>query len=115
MIIKGGENHSALGIESICLRLDGVADASVIGVPDDLHGELIGVFVQRKDTAAGRALTRATVRAHVKAANPQAAPAYVWFLGEDGAPTAYPATVSGKIRKVELRAIAKTLLGLPAK
>ena len=90
---------------SLNRRLDGVADASVVGVPDATLGEVVGVFVQRKDTPAGAALTADALRKHVKSLSPQATPAHVWFLGEAGAPASYPATVSGKVRllAVELR------------
>lgn len=67
-------------------------------MPDPTFGEVVGVFIQRKDTPAGAALTADAVRKHVKQLNPQGTPAYVWFLGEDGAPASYPATVSGKVR-----------------
>jgi long-chain acyl-CoA synthetase len=92
-----------------------IADAAAIGVPDDLLGETVGLFVQRRHPprAGHPPLTRDTVRAHVRARWPQATPTWIWFLGDEGGdpaiPTAWPQTASGKIRKVELREVAGDL------
>lgn len=84
--------------------LDGVLDAAAIGVPDDHYGEVVGLFVIRQPSAAGQALSFDTLRAHVKQAMPQAAPAYVWFVDK------YPSTASGKVIKKDLRARAQELI-----
>jgi long-chain acyl-CoA synthetase len=45
MIIRGGQNIYPREIEEVLLRLAGVADAAVIGVPDELMGERVKAFV----------------------------------------------------------------------
>ncbi len=46
-------------------------------------------------------VTPAEIRAYVKKhVGGQSAPAWVWFLGEDGIPQECPKTASGKIQKV---------------
>src|SRR5205085_10343083 len=39
IIIRGGENISAVEVEELLLGLDGIAEASVVGAPDDRYGE----------------------------------------------------------------------------
>ncbi|MCW2529092.1 MAG: AMP-dependent synthetase and ligase [Pseudonocardiales bacterium] len=45
VIIRGGENISPAEIEDVLLRHDGVAEAAVIGVPDEEWGERIAAIV----------------------------------------------------------------------
>ncbi|KAM0746277.1 acetyl-CoA synthetase-like protein [Meredithblackwellia eburnea MCA 4105] len=110
IIIRGGENIFPVVVENRALLLSGVADCSVIAVPCPRMGEAVGAFVQREDSAAGRALTKEQISEHVhKLLSHQSRPEWVWWLGEDGVATEYPKTASGKIRKVELRKWAKEL------
>ena len=52
MYICGGFNVYPAEIEQVLARLDGVADAAVIGVPDERLGEVGKAFIVRR---AGRA------------------------------------------------------------
>ncbi|HEX5405259.1 MAG TPA: AMP-binding protein [Pseudonocardiaceae bacterium] len=45
MIIRGGENISPVEVENALLEDDRVADAAVLGVPDETWGEVVGAFV----------------------------------------------------------------------
>ncbi|KAI0428360.1 acetyl-CoA synthetase-like protein [Xylaria sp. FL1042] len=45
LIIRGGENIHPLEIENCLFQLRGVQDASVVGVPDERHGEAVAAFV----------------------------------------------------------------------
>jgi len=45
IIIRGGENLSSMEIEAIAVRHPAIADAAVIGVPDDRYGERVGLVV----------------------------------------------------------------------
>lgn len=57
------------------------------------------MFVGRSHAEAH--VTPTEVRAYVKKhVGGQSAPAWVWFLGEDGVPDEFPKTASGKIQKV---------------
>lgn len=60
------------------------------------------MFVARShaDAHVSPAEVRAYVKKHVGG---QSAPAWVWFLGEEGVPTEFPKTASGKIQKVRTR------------
>ena len=59
MIITGGENVYASEVERVLLRMDQVADAAVIGVPDAKWTERVTAFVV---LAAGSRLTLAELR-----------------------------------------------------
>ena len=64
IIIRGGINISPREIDNIVLELAGVAEAATIGVPDDIHGEAIVVFLALKP---GIELSREDVLAHCRA------------------------------------------------
>jgi acyl-CoA synthetase (AMP-forming)/AMP-acid ligase II len=49
MYICGGFNVYPAEIEQVLARLDGVADAAVIGVPDERLGEVGRAFIVRRD------------------------------------------------------------------
>ncbi len=56
MIVSGGENIYPAEVENALLAHAAVADAAVIGVPDDKWGETVKAIVV--EVAGGRALTR---------------------------------------------------------
>ncbi|WP_425541202.1 AMP-binding protein [Streptomyces rimosus] len=96
MIIRGGENVYPREIEEFLYTHPKIADVQVVGVPDAKYGEEIAACVILRDPAAG--LTRDELArfcrsrlAHYKV------PRYVHVLD------AFPMTVSGKVRKIELR------------
>jgi fatty-acyl-CoA synthase len=106
MIIRGGENVYPREIEEFLYTHPAVADAQVIGVPDERYGEEIMAWVR---LAPGAELTEEALRefcrggiAHFKV------PGYVKFVTE------FPMTVTGKIRKVEMREQSIAELGLEA-
>ncbi|MGN6332935.1 MAG: AMP-binding protein [Motilibacteraceae bacterium] len=107
MVIRGGENVYPREIEEFLYSHPDIADVQVIGVPDAKYGEELMAWVRMKD---GReALTSDAVRefctgklAHYKI------PRYVHVVD------AFPMTVTGKIRKVEMREESVHLLGLEA-
>lgn len=114
MIIRGGENLTATGIENCIDTLAGVASSAAVAVPDDKMGETVGVFISRMTTSdpqESQRLTPACVRAHVKEAmSGQNAPDWVWFMGQDDVPNEMPTTASGKVQKVILRQWARDLV-----
>ena len=104
LIIRGGENISPKEIEDFLYTYKGVMDAQVIGVPSEKYGEEIMAWIKPKE---GVTLTEEELRdfckdriAHYKV------PKYWKFVSE------FPMTISGKIRKVEMREIAARELGL---
>ena len=105
MIIRGGENIYPREIEEFLYTHPDIEDAQVIGVPDDTYGEEVCAWIRMKadreplDAAALRAFASGRL-AHYKI------PRYVHLVDE------FPMTVTGKIRKVDMRAESTRLLGL---
>lgn len=96
LIIRGGENVSPREIEEFLYRHPDVQDVQVIGVPDEKYGEEIMACIILHEGAPE--MTLETVReycagriAHYKI------PRYVQIR------SSFPMTISGKIRKVEMR------------
>ncbi|MFH8385082.1 AMP-binding protein [Kitasatospora sp. NPDC018058] len=105
MVIRGGENLYPREIEEFLYAHPDILDVQVIGVPDAKYGEELMAWIRMRDGA--EPLTAEAVRdyctgrlAHVKI------PRYVHVVDE------FPMTVTGKIRKVEMRETAVRLLGL---
>lgn len=104
LIIRGGENISPKEIEDFLYQYVGVIDAQVIGVPSEKYGEEVMAWVKIRE---GSGITEQellefckTRIAHYKV------PKYWKFVDE------FPMTISGKIRKVEMREISIKELGL---
>jgi fatty-acyl-CoA synthase len=104
MIIRGGENIYPREIEEFLYGHPAIADVQIIGVPDAKYGEEICAWVRLH---AGESLTIEELReycqgriAHYKV------PRYLRVADE------FPMTVTGKIRKVEMRETSTAELGL---
>ncbi|EIW77226.1 acetyl-CoA synthetase-like protein [Coniophora puteana RWD-64-598 SS2] len=107
IIIRGGENLFPVQIENATTAHPLIREAAAIAVPDTKYGEVVGVWVAPHP---GAQLSREDVRRQVAGSmNPQNAPSWVWFLGEDGTPEELPKTASGKVQKHILRAWSKEL------
>ncbi|WP_441958254.1 AMP-binding protein [Mycolicibacterium houstonense] len=105
MVIRGGENVYPREIEEFLYTHPDIDDAQVIGVPDERFGEEICAWIRMKP---GRApLDADAVRAYAtdKLAHYKI-PRYVLVVDE------FPMTVTGKIRKVDMRDESVKLLGL---
>ena len=100
IIISGGENISSIAVENAVNRHPAVIAAAVVAKPDDKWGETPCAFVELRpgDTLAEETL-RDFCRQHLPS---YMCPRYFVF-GE------LPKTVTGKIKKFELREKAKTL------
>ncbi|MEP7739509.1 AMP-binding protein [Nocardioides sp. 31GB23] len=105
MVIRGGENIYPREIEEFLHTHPDVEDVQVIGVPDERYGEELCAWLQLREGA--EPLDAAAVRtfcegrlAHFKI------PRYVLVVEE------FPMTVTGKIRKVEMREETTRLLEL---
>ncbi len=105
MIIRGGENIYPREIEDFYFRHPDIEDVSVIGVPDEKYGEVVCACVRMKagraplDLGAVREFARGKL-AHYKV------PEHLMVLEE------FPTTVTGKIRKNQLRQDAADTLDL---
>ena len=105
MLIRGGENIYPREIEEFLFTHPDVVDVQVIGVPDTRYGEEIMAWIKLRAGAAE--LTAVDIRTFAtgKLAHSKI-PRYVRIVDS------FPMTVSGKVRKVEMRQTAITLLGL---
>lgn len=106
MVIRGGENVYPREVEEFLHTHPDVDDVQVIGVPDDRYGEELMAWVRLRpgaETTAEelREFCRGEI-AHFKV------PRYVKFVDE------FPMTVTGKVRKVEMREQSIAELGLQA-
>jgi fatty-acyl-CoA synthase len=105
MVIRGGENIYPREVEEFLYTHPDIADVQVVGVPDPRYGEELAAWVRLRPGAPE--LTVEAVRefcrdklAHYKI------PRYVVAVDE------FPMTVTGKVRKVEMRERSAELLGL---
>jgi fatty-acyl-CoA synthase len=102
MVIRGGENVYPREIEEFLYTHPDVVDAQVIGVPDEKYGEELMVWIRMR--AGARPLTVERVREFCAGRLADfKIPRYVHLVDE------FPMTVTGKVRKVEMREIAATL------
>ena len=105
MVIRGGENVYPREVEEFLYAHPSIADVQVIGVPDARYGEELMAWIRLRDGVDS--LTADEVRefcagrlAHYKI------PRYVHIVDD------FPMTVTGKVRKVEMREAAIDLLDL---
>jgi fatty-acyl-CoA synthase len=105
MVIRGGENVYPREVEEFLYTHPDILDAQVIGVPDEKYGEEIMAWIRMRPGA--EPLTAESLRAYCAG---QLAhykiPRYVRVVDE------FPMTVTGKVRKVEMRARSVEILGL---
>ena len=104
MVIRGGENIYPAEIEEFLFKHPKVSDVQVIGVPDEKFGEELMAWIQLHD---GEASNEEEIKsfckdkiAHYKV------PRYIKFTDS------FPMTVTGKVRKVEMREMSIRELGL---
>ncbi len=107
MVIRGGENVYPREVEEFLFTHPDVVEAQVIGVPDERFGEELMAWVRLREGA--EPLTAEALRAfctgrlaHFKI------PRFVKIVDS------FPMTVTGKVRKVEMREVSIDELGLQA-
>ena len=95
MIIAGGYNVYPVNVEKAVYTHPAVAEAMVLGVPDEYRGETIKAFVVVR---AGAKLTLAELQAHLKdQLSPIEMPRQLELLAE------LPRTAVGKLSRLELK------------
>jgi len=106
MVIRGGENIYPREVEEFLYTHPDILDAQVIGVPDARYGEELMVWIRLRPGATP--ITSESLQefcsgklAHYKI------PRYVHITDE------FPMTVTGKVRKVEMREKSVEILSLP--
>ena len=97
MIIRGGENIYPREIEEFLFTHPDISEVQVFGVEDPKMGEEVCAWIQLKK---GRTLTDEQIREFCKGQISHfKIPRYVRFVDD------FPMTVTGKIRKIEMRAM----------
>lgn len=94
MIIRGGENIYPREIEEYLYRHEDILDVQVFGVPDERFGEEVCAWIQLKRPGMTAEDVKTFCKgqiAHFKI------PKHISFVDE------FPMTVTGKIRKIEMR------------
>ncbi|MBV9126006.1 MAG: AMP-binding protein [Planctomycetes bacterium] len=103
IIIRGGENISPREIEEVLVSHPDISEAQVVGVPSRKYGEEVMAWVRLRP---GTSCTEPELTAYCR---PRLAgfkvPRYWQFV------QTFPMTVTGKIQKFRLRAMAIELLG----
>jgi fatty-acyl-CoA synthase len=107
MVIRGGENVYPREIEEFLYGHPDVVDVQIVGVPDERYGEELCAWIRLRDGA--EPITAESLRefcagrvAHFKI------PRYVHLTEE------FPMTVTGKVRKIEMRERSVEIFGLHA-
>jgi O-succinylbenzoic acid--CoA ligase len=100
LVVSGGENVYPAEVEAVLLAHPSVAEAAVIGVPDDTWGQRVVAVVRLHDARAAHAGAAELLRAHCRA-----------HLAGYKTPREFrlvteplPRTASGKLRRGEVRA-----------
>ena len=97
MINRGGEKICSFDVENEIYMIDGVLEAAVVGIPDEMYGEIPAAAIK---TVPGFALTEDGIRRYLKTrlASYQV-PARILFLDE------IPLTPNGKVDKKFIRTL----------
>jgi fatty-acyl-CoA synthase len=104
MIIRGGENVYPREIEEYLYTNNKIEDVSVVGVPSQKYGEEVAAFVKLR---GGVHATEEEIKNFCREGISRfKIPKYIIFTDK------FPMTASGKVRKVDLRQIAKEKLKL---
>ena len=104
MIIRGGENIYPREIEEFLYTHPKISDVQVIGIPDAKYGEAVMAWVRPKEgetitlqeikTFCHNQITHFKIPQHIRITD------------------SFPMTVSGKVRKIEMREVSIKELGL---
>ena len=106
MIVRGGENVYPTEVEQFIDRHPAVADVQIIGVPDERFGEVVCAWIRLKN---GMNATEEEIREYCKGKIAHyKIPRYILFKDVSD----FPMTVTGKIKKFEMREVSKRELGL---
>ncbi len=102
LIKSSGYRIGPFEVESALQEHEAVLENAVIGVPDDLKGQIVKAFVVLRPGHKGGPELAKELQEHVKRVTaPYKYPREIEFVSE------LPKTISGKIRRVELRKMEK--------
>jgi len=98
VIIAAGYRIGPFEVESACLELAAVREAAVVASPDELRGNVVKAFIVLADGYEPSESLADEIKGHVrKRLSAYAYPRRVEFVPE------LPKTLTGKIRRIELR------------
>ena len=98
VIISAGYRIGPFEVESALIEHPAVAESAVVASPDPVRGEIVKAFVILKPGYVSSDELRLSIQDHVRSATaPYKYPRAIEFVSE------LPKTISGKIRRVELR------------
>ena len=98
VIIAAGYRIGPFEVESACLEHEAVREAAAVASPDPLKGHVVKAFIVLADGVKADDETARSIQAFVRARlSAYAYPRKVEFVGE------LPKTLTGKIRRIELR------------
>jgi fatty-acyl-CoA synthase len=101
LIRSGGENFSPLEVENLLRQHPAVADACVVGVPDERLGEVaVAMVLPRPGQAPGASVLIEHCRARIASYK---VPLAIHLL------ESFPMTGNNKVRRFEIRALARSL------
>ena len=97
MINRGGEKIWCYDVENEIAAIEGVQDNAVVGVPDELYGEVAAAIVQQSE---GYTLTEDDIKAYLKQRIAKyKIPVKIKIVGE------IPQTPNGKTDKIKIKKI----------
>ena len=98
VILSAGYRIGPFEVESTLLEHAAVAESAVVSAPDDVRGEIVKAFVVLKPGFTGSDALVTELQEHCKRVTaPYKYPRKIDFV------TSLPTTISGKIRRIELR------------
>lgn len=98
VIITAGYRVGPFEVESACLEHDAVSESAAIGVPDELKGTIVKAFVVLAEGHEPSDELAADIQRHVRSRlSAYAYPREIAFVDD------LPKTLTGKIRRIELR------------
>lgn len=96
IIIRSGENISAVEVESCLLTLDGVAECAAFAIPSEQHGEALALAMRTEaDSTLDSDAVCAHIREHLAGFK---VPSQVYFVDDE-----LPRNAMGKLLKREIR------------
>ena len=98
MIIAAGYRVGPFEVESVCLEHPAVREAAAVASPDELRGNVVKAFIVVAEGHTASDDLAGQIQAHVRERlSAYAYPRRVEFVDE------LPKTLTGKIRRIELR------------
>jgi len=106
MIVRGGENIYPTEVEQFLFRHPDIQDVQIIGVPDERFGEAVCAWIRLHPSSK---VTETDIREYCKGKIAHfKIPKYILFKQDHE----FPKTVTGKVKKYEMRKITTFELGL---